>query len=89
LLICGQLLIMPQTYIKVYGHKNVFLLNGLVGLLGIPGQLLRSVLSQWVLVNLGYFWLFTIFNAFSAIGNMILTSLKYTSDVNLRWFLIK
>ena len=35
LLICGQLIIMPQTYIKAYGHKNVFLVNGIIGILGI------------------------------------------------------
>lgn len=68
LLICGQLIIMPQTYMKAYGQKNVFLVNGIVGFLGIPGQLLQSLFCQFLIENLGYFWLFTIFNSFSAIA---------------------
>lgn len=69
LLICGQLIIMPQTYLKVYGHKNMFLVNGIVGFLSIPGQLLQPLLCQILIESVGYFWLFTIFNSFSAIGN--------------------
>ena len=66
---CGMLILMPNGITRRFGHKNLFLIYGIVQLFCVPSSFIDVLLTP-ISVHYGFFPMIAIACCFSCVGKL-------------------